>query len=645
MSFTKRAAMVAMAGLLLATPLLSSAQSTDPQITELLARVRELQARIAAIRGTPVIPPPPSTSCANLTANMHLRSTDAGTNGQVTVLQNYLIANGYMTGPATGYFGPVTGNAVGKLQLSLGIVTSYNDPNYSYVGPRTRGAIACTGKGSLSAIPSSGRAPLSVAFSGSLSGTSYFGGVKLDPGTGAEAQPVCDPSASCGSFKIGYVYQNVGTYTAKLLGLGEGVLSQVLGTATIVVTSASTTAPSAIIDPRSLFTTSANPTIYGTAQNVSSVILKIARGAYTSVTAPLAVTNGKWSYTETTTPFSPGSYPVEAVNGTTLEALATGTLVVSSSTTAAAIHVTPTTAAPGTSVTVSWSGIASPTLNDWIGLYKVGEPLDASHYASYEYVNCLKYPTVAVPAGSCQYPIGATVPLGDYNFVLFPNNLYTPLAKSEVLHIDAGAPTANLTVNGKEEIWVSVGSPLDYAWSSTNVASASSTYTVNTADVCPKTENSGGAFSLNANTRSGTRHIDAIHNCRYNRTYTVTYSVVGAYGQTASDSVVIHVSLAATLSASPNPCTIPLGGAQCSTTVSWNVPTPGQVVQVWTTSLASGSSWALFSCTTGASSKDAPWIAPEGATFRIFQTKTCDAAEKRSPVPDGTVTVTSVRAQ
>src|SRR3989344_5984455 len=150
MSLAQRLGAVGVLAVLLAAPLFASAQ-TDPRIADLLARVRELQAQLAALQGTPTIPPPPTTSCASLTVNMHVRSTDAATGGEVTTLQNYLIANGYMIGPATGYFGPATANAVGKLQLSLGIVTSYTDPNYSYLGPRTRGEIACTGRSSLSA--------------------------------------------------------------------------------------------------------------------------------------------------------------------------------------------------------------------------------------------------------------------------------------------------------------------------------------------------------------------------------------------------------------------------------------------------------------------------------------------------------------
>jgi peptidoglycan hydrolase-like protein with peptidoglycan-binding domain len=63
----------------------------------------------------------------------------------VTNLQAYLIANGYLAaGNATGYFGPLTAQAVGKLQVALGLVSSASDSAYGILGPKTRAAIACT---------------------------------------------------------------------------------------------------------------------------------------------------------------------------------------------------------------------------------------------------------------------------------------------------------------------------------------------------------------------------------------------------------------------------------------------------------------------------------------------------------------------
>ena len=491
----------------------------------------------------PIAHPATRTSCVNLLNNIHLGSTDANTNGEVTKLQNYLITEGYLTGTPTGYYGRLTAQAVGTLQYSFGLVTGTTDLSYGYTGSRTRAAISCaTSRGALSAVPSSGKAPLDVTFTATVA-SSYFGGANIDFGDGTPEVQACPPGGTCTDVGTKHTYSptSAGSFKASLVGIGQNSRT-LLGTAYVVITSGSTTAPWAIIDPRSLTSTLENPTISGTAKNTHNdlVSFSLSNTAGDSIydSGALDVVSGKWSG-KVAIDLAPGSYTVKVLDGDNKgpgTVLTTGTLVVHAST--------------------------------------------------------------------------------------------------------AGAPTASLTVNGEKEVWVSVGSPLDYAWSSTNAASASSKYTVNTPDVCASS-GTADAFSLDATSRSGTRHVNAIATCRYNRTYTLTYSVVGAGGETVSDSVIIHVSLVATLSASPNPCTI-LTGVQCSSTISWKVPTPGQVVQVWTTTISPGSTWALFSCTTGPSSKVAPWIprAPtDAALFHIFQTKTCDTTERRSPIPDATLTV------
>src|SRR3989344_9395873 len=54
MSLAQRFGAVGILAILLAAPLIVSAQ-TDPRIVDLLARVRELQAQLAALRGAPTI--------------------------------------------------------------------------------------------------------------------------------------------------------------------------------------------------------------------------------------------------------------------------------------------------------------------------------------------------------------------------------------------------------------------------------------------------------------------------------------------------------------------------------------------------------------------------------------------------------------
>ena len=122
------------------------------------------------------------SSCIELSYNLFSGSTDGTSGGQVTRLQRFLGVS------QTGYFGPETEAAVQRWQSSHSIVSSGSPDStgYGYVGPRTRAAMAqgCDGQttttnttvtnttpnttanttigGSISIVPDSGAAPLSV---------------------------------------------------------------------------------------------------------------------------------------------------------------------------------------------------------------------------------------------------------------------------------------------------------------------------------------------------------------------------------------------------------------------------------------------------------------------------------------------------
>lgn len=77
----------------------------------------------------------PST-CADLKSNgLRYRASDATTNGEVTVLQNFLINNGFLTKQANGYFGLSTLASVKQLQQKLRIAPT------GYVGTLTKAKI------------------------------------------------------------------------------------------------------------------------------------------------------------------------------------------------------------------------------------------------------------------------------------------------------------------------------------------------------------------------------------------------------------------------------------------------------------------------------------------------------------------------
>ncbi|HRH26292.1 MAG TPA: cadherin domain-containing protein [Candidatus Paceibacterota bacterium] len=62
--------------------------------------------------------------------------------GEVFALQNFLVTQGVLTADnVTGFFGPVTRNAVGIFQIQQGIIASSQDSSYGLVGPTTRAKI------------------------------------------------------------------------------------------------------------------------------------------------------------------------------------------------------------------------------------------------------------------------------------------------------------------------------------------------------------------------------------------------------------------------------------------------------------------------------------------------------------------------
>ncbi|MCX6747412.1 MAG: peptidoglycan-binding domain-containing protein [Candidatus Nomurabacteria bacterium] len=92
-------------------------------------------AQVASPNPNPLLPP----ACTILTFNMKVGATDAFFGGQVSKLQLFLIANGFLVVPAgvpLGFFGIMTQNAVIKFQIANNI-----NPAVGFVGPVTRAMI------------------------------------------------------------------------------------------------------------------------------------------------------------------------------------------------------------------------------------------------------------------------------------------------------------------------------------------------------------------------------------------------------------------------------------------------------------------------------------------------------------------------
>jgi hypothetical protein len=80
-----------------------------------------------------------NTSCISLSYNLYAGMTDSQSSGEVSQLQSFLGVS------PTGYFGPMTQEAVQTWQSSHSIVSSGSSDTtgYGFVGPKTRDAMGC----------------------------------------------------------------------------------------------------------------------------------------------------------------------------------------------------------------------------------------------------------------------------------------------------------------------------------------------------------------------------------------------------------------------------------------------------------------------------------------------------------------------
>src|SRR3989338_2242419 len=197
------------------------------------------------------------TACVTITNNMSIGSRDAYTEGEVTILQQFLQSTSsprsaipYLSTDTFGFYGTLTEAAVKKFQTDQVLTT--DGVASGVVGPLTRARIkepprppAVPASPVLSASPTSGSAPLSVNFSfqANQPQTSY----RVDFGDGQTSSSItpCPQAGTCagGLGNASHTYISMGPYTARLLDANN----QVLGTTTITVAQATTTTPTAAL--------------------------------------------------------------------------------------------------------------------------------------------------------------------------------------------------------------------------------------------------------------------------------------------------------------------------------------------------------------------------------------------------------------
>ena len=227
MRYSKYAGVILGAAMLFSAALPASASSlTSAQVSAIIQLLQSFnadQSVIANVQATlgGTAQPPPVSACVDIYRNLARGSTGS----DVFNLQNYLATKGYFNASATSYYGSITAQAVGNLQVALGIVYSANDTAYGIFGPRTRAAIGCRRitpppplpvSVTFSATPTSGWAPLAVNFNANgLSNSQYVISYGDGQNSGYLTAPACMNIYGC-PVNISHTYTIAGTYTAKL---------------------------------------------------------------------------------------------------------------------------------------------------------------------------------------------------------------------------------------------------------------------------------------------------------------------------------------------------------------------------------------------------------------------------------------------
>src|SRR5207247_1268377 len=125
------------------------------------------------------------------------------------------------------------------------------------------------------------------------------------------------------------------------------------------------------------------------------------------------------------------------------------------------VSANPTTVAQGAATTVSWSGIASPTPTDWVGLFASSGAANTA-FVTWRY-------TTGTAAGSVPLTIPVGTPAGStYELRLFANDGFTRLATSGPITIPAPAISANPTTVAQGATttvsWSGIPSPTPKDW-------------------------------------------------------------------------------------------------------------------------------------------------------------------------------------
>ena len=199
--------------------------------------------------------------------------------------------------------------------------------------------------------------------------------------------------------------------------------------------------------------------------------------------------------------------------GATLGSPSTAVLTITDNDGGTTLSASPTTVAPGGTITATWSGIAAPTATDWIGLYTPGAANTA--YIQWIYVSCSQSAGAPRASGSCPLVVPSTVAAGTYQLRLLANDGFTVVL----------ATSNNFTVG----VGGGAGS-LQFSASTYSVAENGGTATITVT----RTGGSAGAVGVTFATSNGTATAPADYTA-------VSQTVSFANGDTANKTVSIPI--------------------------------------------------------------------------------------------------------
>jgi hypothetical protein len=263
---------------------------------------------------------------------------------------------------------------------------------------------------------------------------------------------------------------------------------------------------------------------------------------------------GEWHYTggatsgtmSFTAPSTTGQYEIRYFFNDSYTILATSNTITVTAP-APTLSVSPTSVAPGGTVTVNWSGVSNATTQDSINLLPVGVADGVQLSVAWQY-------TTGAPSGALTYTIPAGTAAGQYEFRYYYNNSYTRLATSNSFTVVASDPgplitsAASATPNP-----VSINGAVAFAVAANDADGDALTYSWNFGD---------GATGSGASTTHVYSSVG---------TYNAIVNVSDGHNKSATSNVAVVVNSATNLTITAAPTSV-LPGA--SVTASWNGANP-----------------------------------------------------------------------